>query len=237
MLPTDGMPLTTLSVVIPALDEAGRLLPPLRSLSPLRERGAEVVLADGGSIDGTPELAAPFVDRVVHCRAGRATQMNAGVACSVGEVMWFLHADTRAPEDADLLMLNALSNGADWGWFDIRLSGGAMEFRIIERLMNLRARLSKVATGDQGLFVRRSVFRAVGGFPEIPLMEDVAMSKRLRRRWRSRAVAEPLTTSSRRWESEGVVSTISMMWLLRLKYFLGVKPEQLARIYYGSRGR
>jgi rSAM/selenodomain-associated transferase 2 len=220
--------------VIPALDEAGTLLPSLRSLAPLRMRGVEVLVADGGSTDGTPDAAAALVDGVVHCRRGRAAQMNAGAAHSAGDVIWFLHADTRAPETADRLIATALSRGADWGWFDVRLSGRAAALRVVEALMNLRSRLSRVATGDQGIFVRRSVFRAVGGFPDVPLMEDVAISKRLRRRWASRTIPQPLVTSSRRWERAGIPRTVMLMWRLRLLYVLGEPPERLARIYATS---
>ena len=191
-----------------------------------------MIVADGGSVDGTAELAEPLVDRVIHCRRGRALQMNAGASWCHGNVIWFLHADTRPPEDAVALATRAIARGADWGWFDLRISGQHIGFRTIERLMNLRARMSGVATGDQALFVRRSVFRAVGGFPDVDLMEDVAISKRLRARWPRRTVGAPVVTSSRRWERDGVVQTILMMWRLRLAYFLGADPQRLAERYY-----
>jgi len=226
------MPLTMLSVVIPALDEADHLLPTLRSLAPMRSRGVEVILADGGSTDGTPKLAEPLVDRVIRCHPGRAIQMNTGVTWGRSEVLWFLHADTLVPEDADRLVEGALAGGADWGWFDIELSGRGLMFRAIERFMNLRARLTRVATGDQGLFVRRSVFRVIGGFPDIALMEDVEICKRLRNCWRSKPIGVPIVTSSRRWERDGLIPTIALMWCLRLAFWLGADPARLVRLYY-----
>ena len=228
-LPT-GAP--ALSVVVPALDEA-RTLPAL--LDALR-RGLrvphEVIVADGGSADGTVALARPLADAVLPSPPGRARQQNAGAAAAAGEVLLFLHADTRLPADADKRVADGLGrSGRGWGRFDVRLSGRHPMLRVIERMMGLRSRLSGIATGDQAIFVRRDWFRAVGGFPEIPLMEDVALSKALKRRGRPLCLRETVTTSSRRWERRGVYRTMALMWRLRLAYWLGADPAALADRY------
>jgi rSAM/selenodomain-associated transferase 2 len=220
--------------VVPALNEAERICAFLEALQPLRRRGAEVILADGGSRDGTIAAGSPLVDRVVSSPRGRALQMNAGAAAATGDVLLFLHADSSLPDNADQLILQGLSaSGQQWGRFDVRLSGNTVMLRVVERMMNLRSRLTGVATGDQGIFVARALFDEVGGFPEIPLMEDIAMSKSLRRRSRPLCLADRIVTSSRRWERHGVWRTMALMWRLRLAYFLGAEPARLARIYYG----
>lgn len=220
-----------LSVIIPALNEADHIVPLLDALSPLRARGVEVILVDGGSRDATRELAEGRVDRLLHRGRGRARQLNAGAAVARGEVLWFLHADTRIPEDAEEHLRAALGRRA-WGRFDVRLSGAHPLLRVVERAMNLRSCLTGIATGDQGIFLRREDFHALGGFPAIELMEDIALSKRLKRTLgRPACVRIPLITSSRRWERRGILRTIVLMWWLRLAYALGVKPARLARWY------
>lgn len=219
-----------LSIVIPTLNEAATLRTLLLALQPWRGPGCEVIVADGGSRDGTAALAAPLVDRVVEAPTGRAAQMNAGAALARGEALWFLHADSRPPRDAVPCLLTSLA-GAGWGRFDVRLSGRHPLLRVIERAMNLRSRWSGIATGDQGIFVRRDWFDAVAGFPPLPLMEDVALSRVLKRRGRPACLAGPLGTSSRRWERDGILSTVLLMWRLRFAYFLGAAPATLARRY------
>ena len=226
-------PRPRLLIVVPALNEAQSIGGTLEALEPMRRRGAAVVLVDGGSTDGTPALARPLVDRVVSCGRGRARQMNAGAAAMPGEVLWFLHADTRTPARADQAIAEALAAGHGWGRFDVRLSGRHLLLRVVERMMNLRSCVSGLATGDQGIFVTRAEFEAVGGFPEIPLMEDLALSRALRRRQRPCCLRQRLVTSSRRWERDGVLRTIVLMWLLRGAWSLGVDPARLHRIYYG----
>ncbi len=222
-----------LSIVVPVLNEAPVLVATLKPLQPMRGRGIEVILADGGSSDGGCELAEPLVDHLVSSTKGRANQMNAGASVASGRVLWFLHADTTAPPAADSLIAAALTRGAAWGWFDVRLSGSAGALRLVAWSMNRRARLTSIATGDQGLFVTRAAFEAVGGFPAIPLMEDVALSRRLKRELGAPAVvAKPLTTSSRRWERGGVARTVGLMWWLRLRFWLGEDPRRLERVYY-----
>ncbi len=221
-----------LTIVIPALDEAAVVEDTLARLQPLRGRGHEVILVDGGSRDGTPRLAVPLVDRLLHAPRGRARQMNAGAACARGDVLLFLHADTELPRDADARVAVALgSPAAVWGRFDVHLSGRHPLLRVVERSMNLRSRLSGIATGDQAIFVRRDAFRSVGGFPDLPLMEDIAFSRTLKSLARPVCVAAPAVTSSRRWEGQGVLRTILLMWRLRLGYALGIDPGRLARGY------
>ena len=226
-----------ISIVIPVLDEAETLPATLAALQGLRRLGHEVVVVDGGSRDGTPRIAEAVADRVVTCPPGRARQMNAGAAAATRAVLLFLHADTLLPPQADRRILEALGAGRIWGRFDVRLSGSAWPFRVIERMMNWRSRLSGMATGDQAIFVRREAFVRIGGFPEIPLMEDLELSRRLRRHGRPACLRPPVVTSSRRWEERGIVPTVLLMWGLRLAWFLGVPPRRLARLYRPVRAR
>jgi rSAM/selenodomain-associated transferase 2 len=221
-----------LSIIIPTLDEAEGIAATLTALQPLRARGCEVIVADGGSADGTAGLARPLADAVVAAERGRARQQNAGAAAATGDVLLFLHADTRLPVDADRLVLDGLRRtGRGWGRFDVRLTGRHPLLRVIERMMGMRSRVTSIATGDQAIFVRRGWFRDAGGFPEIPLMEDVALSKTLKRRGRPLCLRAAVVTSSRRWESRGVWRTMLLMWRLRLAYFLGADPAALAERY------
>lgn len=220
-----------LSVVVPALEEADALPALAANLAPLRARGAELILVDGGSVDTTVELASAHFDRVLRSPAGRALQMNAGAAAATGTVLLFLHADTRLPADADLAIGRALAAGASWGHFAVLLSGSHPAFRVIERMMNLRSRISRIATGDQGIFVRRDAFEAVGGFPAVALMEDIRLSAALRRRAKPACLAGPVLTSSRRWESGGIARTVARMWWLRAAHAAGADPAWLARRY------
>jgi len=220
-----------LSVIVPALNEAEGIAATLASLQPLRARGHEVLVVDGGSTDGTPERAAPLADRVLRSAPGRALQQNAGARAATGDVLLFLHADTRLPAEAERRVLEGVAAGRGWGRFDVRLTGRHPLLRVVERMISLRSRLTGIATGDQAIFVRRDWFEAAGGFSEIPLMEDVALSRALRRRGRPLCLRDPVTTSSRRWESRGIVRTIVLMWRLRLAYALGADPRRLAELY------
>jgi rSAM/selenodomain-associated transferase 2 len=221
-----------LSVIIPALNEAAAITATLQALQPLRGRGHEVIVVDGGSSDLTIELSRPLTNRVIQARAGRATQMRAGAAVASGSVLWFLHADTVAPADADRLIIQALRHTrAGWGRFDVQLSQTRLLLRCVAWMMNQRSRLSGIATGDQGLFVTRRAYDDTGGFPEIPLMEDIAFSRTLRQRGRPASIRQPLVSSPRRWLAQGALRTILRMWALRLAYFLGVSPERLAAYY------
>ncbi|MEO6697528.1 MAG: TIGR04283 family arsenosugar biosynthesis glycosyltransferase [Gammaproteobacteria bacterium] len=224
-----------LSIIIPTLNEAAAIGSTLIGLQGLRAAGQEVIVVDGGSTDATCRLAAPLVDQLVQGERGRARQMNLGAAAACGDVLLFLHADTRLAQDAETVIHSGLAQtGARWGRFDVRLSGSHPLLRVVETLMNLRSRLTGIATGDQAIFVRRDLFEQAGGFPDIPLMEDIALSRILKRFSRPFCARERVITSSRRWEQHGIVRTIFLMWRLRLDYALGVKPEQLVRRYYSS---
>ena len=216
-----------LSIVLPVLNEAQAVRAALEALAPLRGRGHEVIVADGGSADGTAELARARCDRVVSSARGRAVQMNAGASHATGDALVFLHADTRLPPDADSAVIDAIGNHV-WGRFDVDIEGRHRLLRVVGWAMNLRSRLTGIATGDQAIFVRRDAF---GGFPEIALMEDVAFSREMKRRGAPACLRARVRTSGRRWESRGVLRTIVLMWRLRLLYFLGARPERLARLY------
>jgi len=225
-------PQPTLSVIIPVLDEAANIVAALEALAPLRSRGVEIIIADGGSRDATAALARPFADCVIVSARGRATQMNAGAAAARGEVLLFLHADTRLPADADRLILEGLAQSRRaWGRFDVTIEGRHPLFPIIAWFMNTRSRLTGIATGDQAMFVRRAAFDAAGGFPGIALMEDIAFARRLKRVSPPLSLRARVTTSGRRWEKRGVLRMIVLMWRLRLAYFLGADPQELARRY------
>jgi rSAM/selenodomain-associated transferase 2 len=221
-----------ISIIIPTLNESDNIVATLDRLKPFRIDGHEVIIVDGGSKDETVRLATSRSDKVITSAPGRAQQMNLGANQASGNVLWFLHADTLAPDNAAQLILAAIENkNNQWGRFDIRLSGELLLLRIVERLMNLRSRITGIATGDQGIFVRHEVFESIGGFKPIPLMEDLDISKRLKKLSRPCILDEKLITSSRRWEKNGVLRTILLMWRLRLAYALGVSPEKLAHNY------
>jgi rSAM/selenodomain-associated transferase 2 len=216
-----------LSVVVPALNEARAIRDTLEALAPLRSRGHEVIVVDGGSSDDTARIASGLAEKVLHSERGRAKQMNAGARAAAGDALVFLHADTRLPPRADELILAALQERL-WGRFDVEIASRHPLLRIVGGAVNLRSRLTGIATGDQAIFVRRAAF---GGFPEIALMEDVAFCKRMKRLAPPACLRAKVLTSARRWETRGVLRTIVLMWRLRLLYSLGVPPERLARLY------
>jgi rSAM/selenodomain-associated transferase 2 len=221
-----------LSVIVPILNEAEAMPALLAHLAALRDSGCGVVLADGGSRDGSDLMARAAGFTVLACPGGRARQMNAGAAASAGSMLLFLHADTRLPPDAVLLVRQALGTGHHvWGRFDVAIEGRSAMLRVIAFMMNQRSRLTGIATGDQALFMRRAAFEAVGGFPDQPLMEDIELSKRLKRQSAPACLGAKAVTSGRRWETRGVWRTILLMWRLRLAYWLGVSPDELAERY------
>jgi len=221
-----------LSVIIPALNEAGCIRELCAALQPLRSRGHEVILVDGGSDDQTLALGEPLVDRTLCSARGRALQMQAGAAAANGTILWFLHADTGVPDNPDQLILAALENGrTDWGRFDVSLSDRHIVLRTVAYLMNLRSCISGIATGDQGIFVRRSLYEQAGGIPSLPLMEDIALSRALKKHGRPACIRQKLLTSARRWQKHGIARTILTMWGLRLAYFIGISPHHLAKYY------
>lgn len=222
----------SLSLIVPALNEAHGIIDMLQALQPLRDRGCEVIVVDGGSTDHTPVLARRWCDQVLRAPGGRARQMNAGAAAASGEILCFLHADCFLPEGADGLIVDGLARGRrSWGRFDVSIAGTHPMLRVIAQMMNWRSQLTGIATGDQGLFMTRSVFEAAGRFPEIALMEDIALTRQLKRYGKPLCITHRLTTSGRRWEKHGLWRTVLLMWRLRLAYWLGADPNRLAVQY------
>lgn len=219
-----------LSIVIPVLNEAAGIDAMLRQLAPLRRDGAQLIVVDGGSEDGTAALAATHADVVLSSPHGRALQMHAGALAASGDAFLFLHADTVLPPHAGELIAQALRSHA-WGRFDVALDGAQPVYKLIAAMMNLRSRLTSVATGDQAMFMRREFYFAAGGYPPLALMEDIAFCKRARRLARPACLRERVLTSARRWEKHGVWRTVLLMWRLRLAYFLGADPDTLAYRY------
>ncbi|TMK02230.1 MAG: glycosyltransferase [Alphaproteobacteria bacterium] len=221
-----------LSIIMPVLNEGEGIAAALDALADMRTRGTEVIVVDGGSGDATVERARLHADQIVFAPRGRARQMNAGAEKASGDVLLFLHADTRLPADADYVVLNGLErSGCVWGRFDVNIEGRSPLLSIVGLLMSLRSRLSGIATGDQAIFVRRAAFHAVGGFPAIPLMEDIALCRQLKNVSKPLRLRERVTTSGRRWEKNGILKTIGLMWGLRLAYFFGADPKKLAQRY------
>ena len=219
----------SISVVIPALNEEHEIETTIR-----RARDSavcEILVADGGSRDATARLAATLADRVIESPPGRACQMNAGAEVARGDILLFLHADTYLPEGFGTAVEGAIAAGSIAGRFDVELRGEHPMLRVVARAMSLRSRLTGIFTGDQAIFIRRDVFSELGGFAAVPLMEDIALARALKRRGRTAALRLRASTSGRRWEKHGIARTIFLMWWLRLAYFCGASPERLARRY------
>jgi rSAM/selenodomain-associated transferase 2 len=219
-----------ISIILPALNEAEGIAATLGALQPLRARGHQVVVVDGGSTDATIERARPFADLLLVSQKGRAAQMNAGAGVAGGDALLFLHADTRLPDRADELVAVALSR-FEWGRFDVRIDSSRPALRVVGFMMNLRSRLTGIATGDQAIWVETALFRELGAYAELPLMEDIELSRRLRAVSPPACLREPVLTSGRRWETRGVWRTIFLMWRLRWRYWRGTPAEQLAQAY------
>jgi rSAM/selenodomain-associated transferase 2 len=221
-----------LSIIMPVLDEGERIEAALAALSPLRDRGVEIVVVDGGSADATLEKARRAADIVLVAARGRASQMNAGAERASGDVLLFLHCDTRLPPNADGLILDALeASGRRWGRFDVELSGEPFLLPIVAFMMNWRSRLTGIATGDQAIFTRREAFAKAGTYPDIALMEDIAISKALKRISPPVVIKTQAIASGRRFEAGGVWRLILLMWGLRLAFWAGADPDALARRY------
>lgn len=227
-----------LAIIIPTLNEAAVIEHTLQPLQSFRVRGVEVIVVDGGSSDGCAALAKPFTDQVLHAPRGRASQMNAGAAAAHRGVLLFLHADSTLPVDAIGLISDGLqTSGRQWGRFDVALEGRHPFLKVIAFMMNVRSRLTGIATGDQGIFATRPLFNALGGFPPLALMEDITFSRRAKRMSRPLCLHAKIQTSGRRWENHGIVRTILLMWRLRLEYFFGADPARLALRYNAARAR
>lgn len=218
------------SIVVPVLNEAANIDCIIQALTTVKA-SVEVIFVDGGSTDSTVAKVAAAGLRCLASNPGRALQMNLGAAAAQGDYLLFLHADTRLPEGWPDLLAELVESGPQWGFFPVRLSGGQSAFRIIEWFMNWRSALTSVATGDQALFVQRSLWLSCNGYKPIPLMEDVELCKRLRRFSSPVIASRPVTTSSRRWLAGGIVKTVALMWVLRLGFWLGVRPARLAKWY------
>ena len=227
--------MSKLSIIIPVLNEGEGIAAALDALAGMRALGTEVIVVDGGSRDATIQRARLRADLVISAPRGRAVQMNAGAAKATGDILLFLHADTQLSRHADHVVLSGLErSGRAWGRFDVKIEGRHPLLVVVGALMNLRSRLTGIATGDQAIFVKRDAFQAVGGFPAIELMEDIALCKRLKRVGRPLCLRQRVVTSGRRWEEHGVIRTMVLMWRLRLAYFFGADPAELARQYgYG----
>ena len=220
-----------ISIIVPVLNEAAVLPDFLEQLVAWRRRGDEVIVVDGGSRDASRDIAEPYCDQVISAQRGRATQLNAGARIAHGRILWFVHADTKISPSARSALLGVCAQDSAWGRFDVGIEDRGGIFRAIESSMNMRSRVTGIATGDQGIFVRRELFDAVGGFRSIALMEDIELSKSLRGRAKPHCLGRLLTTSSRRWRERGVLKTVLTMWGLRLAWCAGVSPERLAQIY------
>jgi len=240
---TDSVAGEKLSIIIPVFNEAATLKPFLLGLQELlrlqieqqivqQRVQCEIIVVDGGSNDNTRQIAESHCDKLLVSNTSRAIQMNAGAQHATGTILLFLHADTILPTDFFNLILNGINKERKfWGRFNVRLSGGEVMFRLVENMINIRSQLTGVATGDQAIFVRRKQFNEIGGFPEIDLMEDVALSKKLKKIESPLCISSRVVTSSRRWEQYGVWKTIFLMWRLRLAYFLGKNPNELKKKY------
>jgi len=220
-----------ISIVIPVLNEAEQLTDKLKALQHLRDR-CQLILVDGGSTDESRSIAEPWVDKLISSSPGRAIQMNTGAAQADADVLLFLHIDTQLPDDGIELMINSVNNGYLWGRFDVAFDATQAMFKLIAFFMNHRSRLTGIATGDQGLFMTRQAFQLVGGFPQIALMEDVAISAKLKKLSQPACLKAKVITSARRWQQYGIFKTILFMWRLRLAYFFGADPNNLATRYY-----
>jgi rSAM/selenodomain-associated transferase 2 len=226
-----------LAIIIPIRNEQTALPTLLQHLAPLRERGAEILVVDGASRDASTRIARQWGTRLVQASAsnsGRARQMNLGAGAAQADVLWFLHADTLPPADADRQILATVAGAHGdlaWGWFDVEIVGRSRWLPVIAWSMNRRARVSGIATGDQGLFMTRHAFDVVGGFPDQPLMEDIEMSHRLGKHARPHPLRSRVRTSGRRWDERGAQRTMVLMWRLRWAYWRGVSPERLWRDY------
>jgi rSAM/selenodomain-associated transferase 2 len=220
-----------LSVVVPVLNEELNLSRITSHLRSVIEQGHEVIIVDGGSTDNTLTIAYEITDTVIISKKGRALQMNSGASIASGKVLLFLHADTLLPENVAEIISAACVGENFWGRFDVRLSNNKYVYRLIECMMNMRSSLTSIVTGDQAIFIEKSLFDRIGGFPEIALMEDIEISRRLKKISKPVRLKSRVVTSSRRWERNGVFATVFLMWKLRLYYFFGVPPEKLNQMY------
>lgn len=219
-----------ISVIIPVLNEASQITASLKPLQALRGGQIEVIVIDGGSNDETVRMATPLADKILHSHRGRARQMNLGAAQASGSTLLFLHADIRLPSPLNQT-LQAITD-PNWGRFNVQLNDPHWMYKIIAKMMNWRSCITGIATGDQAIFVKRDLFERLGGFADIPLMEDIELSRRLLKLGRPSCLRERVVVSTRYWQNHGMIISVVKMWLLRSAYFLGVSPHRLMKIYY-----
>lgn len=231
-LMTPTTPTTLISIIIPVLNEEDSIKSLLQQLQRYRQQGHEIIVVDGGSHDKTVANSASLSDKVILSEPGRATQMNQGARQASQEILWFLHADTTPSEySIDRIHQALVINDIDWGRFNIKLSGRNILYRVIERMINLRSCFSGIATGDQGIFVKKKTFEKVGGYSNLPLMEDIDLSRKLKKLSPPFCIKEKIMTSSRRWEQYGILATMLLMWRLRFLFWIGVSADKLAAQY------
>lgn len=223
-----------ISIIIPTLNEQTGIVSFLTKLQTLRPQ-CELIVVDGGSDDQTVTLAAPYVDDIIQTQKGRSVQMNAGAVAACSPILLFLHADTLLPDDAIEQIQQAITDGYQWGRFDIKLTGSHPMLKVVAWLMNKRSRWTGIATGDQAIFVTKALFEQMNGFAEIALMEDIELSSRLKKQGRPYCIKSKVISSGRRWLNFGIFKTIVLMWWLRLQFFLGAQPEHLAKLYTEGR--
>ncbi len=224
-----------ISIIIPVINEAAAIIAFLKPLQQYRSKGHEIILVDGGSQDQTLRLAHDYVDQTFTSAPGRAAQMNFGAQYAKNTILLFLHSDTYLPESADTIVLQALTANRVWGRFNVKLSSNRFIFQIIAIFINSRSKITKIATGDQAIFLYKNIFKNIKGYPNILLMEDIALSKKLRKKYSCACLTDKVITSSRRWEKNGVFHTIILMWYIRALYYFGVNPKQLSKLYNGKK--
>jgi rSAM/selenodomain-associated transferase 2 len=230
---TDFKTDTRLSVIVPVWNEAVVIGALLQSLQPLRAAGHEVIVADGGSTDGTQDLARLLCDQLVSAELRRSAQMNAGAECASGNILLFLHADTLLPEKAiDHVISTCNDPAVVGGAFDLGIDSNRFLFRITERYALLRSRMTKIPYGDQAIFLKKEIFDRMGGFNNIPIMEDIDLMRRIKHHgYKIRFIPEQVKTSPRRWEKEGIVFSTFRNVLLSTMFYMGVSPKILKKYY------
>lgn len=228
-----------LSVIVPTLNEGDRIASFVMALQSLRSAGNEIIIVDGGSTDDSIQTLVSLCDagnmtRLIHCAKGRARQMNEGARFATGQVLLFLHADTRLPDSALAELTDFCNRSANWGRFNVRLDNSGWPYKMIAWFINHRSRITGIATGDQAIFVKRDVFKHLGGYTDQPLMEDIDLSVRLKKTSSPMCLSSKVVSSARKWQQHGIAQTIWLMWRLRALYALGVSPEVLVKQYYRS---
>ena len=222
----------SVSIIIPTFNEANNIAMTLDNVSSLVEQGHECIVVDGGSSDETASICSAYPVTFLHSDKGRATQLNYGASHASNTVLVFLHADSLLPACAVMEINKRLGNKTSWGRFNVKFTGKHFLLKVIAALMNVRSCITGIATGDQAMFVFKDIFESVHGFPEISLMEDIALSKTLKQYSTPACIKQAVITSSRRWETNGYIKTILLMWKIRLLYFFGVPADKLAKMYH-----